>query len=182
MKQNLDDKRISSINQNQTTMCYSKRAKVVSDYKEQYSNSTLPEITLQLKRGEVLNAQIKQSKDAADIFRQIWDADSLEIFESVICIFLNRANKTIGWFKVSQGGLSGTVVDNRLILATALKGLAQGIILCHNHPSNNLNPSESDTRMTMKLKEACDLLDISLLDHIILTADSYFSYADSGLI
>lgn len=159
-----------------------KKAKTVSDYKEQYSDSTLPEITLQLKRGEVLNTQIKQSKDAADIFRQVWDKDSLEIYESVICIFLSRANKTIGWLKVSQGGLSGTVVDNRLILATALKGLAQGMILCHNHPSGNTEPSEADTKMTRKLKESCELLDIALLDHIILTTDSYYSYADHGMM
>jgi DNA repair protein RadC len=154
----------------------------VSEYAEQYSDSTLPEITLQLKKNEVLNATIRRSTDVVDVMRQIWDKDSLEIYESVIVVFLNRANKTIGWMKVSQGGLSGTVVDNRLILATALKGLAQGIILAHNHPSGNTQPSENDTKMTMKLKSACDLLDIALLDHLILTADGYYSYADNGMI
>jgi len=154
----------------------------VSDYKEQYSDSTLPEITLQLKKGEVLNATIRRSNDVADIMRQIWDKDSLEIYESVIVVFLNRANKTIGWMKVSQGGLSGTVVDNRLILATALKGLAQGIILAHNHPSGNTQPSEGDTKMTSKLKSACELLDIAFLDHLILTAEGYYSFTDNGMM
>jgi DNA repair protein RadC len=154
----------------------------VSEYAEQYSDSTLPEITLQLKKNEVLNAVIRTSKDVADVMRQIWDKDSLEIYESVIVVFLNRANKTIGWMKVSQGGLSGTIVDNRLILATALKGLAQGIILAHNHPSGNLQPSEGDTRMTKKLKEACELLDIAFLDHLILTAEGYYSFTDNGEI
>ena len=154
----------------------------VSEYAEQYSDSTLPEITLQLKKNEILNATIRRSTDIVDVMRQIWDKDSLEIYESVIVVFLNRANKTIGWMKVSQGGLSGTVVDNRLILATALKGLAQGIILAHNHPSGNTQPSENDTKMTRKLKEGCELLDIALLDHIIITADSYYSYADEGMM
>ena len=156
--------------------------KTVNEGMKQYADSTLPEITLQLKKNETISAVIRNSTDVADIMRQIWDKDSLEIFESVMVVFLNRANKTIGWMKVSQGGLSGTVVDNRLILATALKGLAQGIILCHNHPSNNLNPSENDTKMTMKLKSACELLDIALLDHIILSVDGYYSFADNGMI
>ena len=152
----------------------------VSEYAEQYSDSTLPEITLQLKKNETLNTIVRRSEDVVGIMRQIWDKDSLEIYESVIVVFLNRANKTIGWMKVSQGGLSGTVVDNRLILATALKGLAQGIIMAHKHPSGNTQPSDGDIRMTKKLKEACDLLDISFLDHVILTAESYYSFADNG--
>jgi len=156
--------------------------KTVNEGMKQYADSTLPEITLQLKKNETISAVIRNSTDVADIMRQIWDKDSLEIFESVMVVFLNRANKTIGWMKVSQGGLSGTVVDNRLILATALKGLAQGIILCHNHPSGNTQPSENDGKMTRKLKEACELLDIALLDHIILTADGYYSFADNGMI
>jgi len=145
--------------------------------------SILPQITLKLKKGEVMNCQIKTSKDAADLFRKIWDSDSLEIYESVICIFLNRQNNTIGWFKVSQGGLSGSVIDNKLILSTALNCLASGIILAHNHPSGNLTPSESDKVVTNKLKEGCKIFDISLLDHIILTnEDGYYSFADDGII
>jgi len=143
--------------------------------------SNLPEITLRLKKGETLNVKIKSSKDAAEIFRQIWDVDSLEIFESVICIFLNRANNTIGWFKVSQGGISGTVIDNRMILATALKCLASSIIIAHNHPSGNTQPSDADINITKKLKDACQIMEINLLDHLIITSDSHYSMNDEGM-
>ncbi|MHB8131104.1 MAG: JAB domain-containing protein [Mobilitalea sp.] len=144
--------------------------------------SNIPEITLKLKKGETLKRQIKSSKDAEEIFRQIWDIDSLPIYESFIVIFLNRSNGTIGWIKLSQGGISGTVTDVRLILSTALKCLASGMIVCHNHPSGNLNPSESDNKITLKIKEGGNLLDIQLLDHIILTEDEYYSFADNGII
>jgi DNA repair protein RadC len=144
--------------------------------------SKFPEITLKLKKGEILNCQIKQSKDCADLFRSIWDVDSLPINESVIIIFLNRNNNTIGWYKVSQGGLSGSVIDVRLILATALNCLASGIIIAHNHPSGNLNPSEADSKMTQKLKNSAEIMDIQVLDHIILTETEYYSFADNGLI
>ena len=144
--------------------------------------SNFPQITLKLKKGEVLNCKITTSKDAADLFRKVWDVDTLPICESMIVIFLNRQNNTIGWFKVSQGGLSGTVVDVRLILATALNCLASGILMCHNHPSGNINPSEADISMTKKVKQSAEIMDIQVLDHIILTEDSYFSLADSGLI
>lgn len=142
--------------------------------------ANLPEITLKLKRGEVLKSKIATSKDAVEIFRKIWDTDTLEIYESVIVIFLNRSNNTIGWYKVSQGGISGTVIDNRLILVTALNCLASGIIICHNHPSGNTTPSEADIKVTLKLKQACDLLEISVLDHIILTEESHYSMADNN--
>lgn len=144
--------------------------------------SNLPQITLKLKKGEELNCKIMTSKDAADLFRKVWDNDSLLIYESMIVIFLNRQNNTIGWFKMSQGGLVGTLVDNRLILATALNCLAQGIIICHNHPSGNLQPSEADTKITKRLEEAGKIMDIQLIDSLILTEESHFSYADSGLI
>jgi DNA repair protein RadC len=144
--------------------------------------SKFPELTLKLRKGEILNCQIKQSSDATELFRQIWDVDTLPICESMIAIFLNRVNNTIGWLKVSQGGLSGTVVDVRLILATALNCLASGIILAHNHPSGNVRPSEADIQMTKKVNEAAKLMDMQVLDHIILTEESYFSFADEGII
>jgi DNA repair protein RadC len=78
--------------------------------------------------------------------------------------------------------LTGTVIDNRLILVTALNCLASGIIICHNHPSGNLQPSEQDIHVTKKLKSACDLLEIKILDHVILTDESHFSMADNGII
>ena len=115
------------------------------------------------------------------MFLKLWDMDSLETYESTICLYLNKAYNTIGWLKVSQGGISGMIIDVRLVLATALKCLARGIILCHNHPSGNVNPSVKDKLTTTKLKQACDLLGMTLLNHIIICTDGYYSFAYEGL-
>ena len=95
---------------------------------------------------------------------------------------LNRANKVIGIFAVSSGGMCGTIADPRVIFAAALKSCAISIILAHNHPSGNLRPSQSDIDLTNKLRAAGKLLDIEVLDHIILAEDSYLSLADEGLL
>jgi len=96
---------------------------------------------------------------------------------------MNRSNSVLGIMPVSKGGLSGTVTDVRLIFQGAIKANASGIIVCHNHPSGNLNPSDSDTKITQKIKEAGNLMDIQLLDHLILIIDgSYYSFADNGLL
>jgi len=99
-------------------------------------------------------------------------------------LLLNRANKVLGITTISEGGLSGTVTDVRLIYQYAIKGNACGIIIAHNHPSGNSNPSESDLKITQKIKEAGNLLDIQLLDHIILTPEKeiFRSLADEGQI
>ena len=123
--------------------------------------------------------QIKRSQDIADIFVPLL-CDLMH--EEFHVLFLNRSNKIIKRMKVSQGGLSGTVIDVRIIFKEAINCLASAIIVCHNHPSGNLNPSESDTRITQKIKESGTLLDIQLLDHIIVGGDEYFSYADNGLL
>jgi DNA repair protein RadC len=97
-------------------------------------------------------------------------------------LMLNRANRVLGRYKVSQGGLSGTVIDTRIILKKALDNLASSIIICHNHPSGNKQPSDSDVKITEKLKKAAEMLEIKLLDHVIIADKSYFSFADEGLI
>jgi DNA repair protein RadC len=97
-------------------------------------------------------------------------------------LMLNRANRVLGRYKVSQGGLSGTVIDTRIILKKALDNLASSIIVCHNHPSGNKQPSDADVKITEKLKKAAEILEIKLLDHVIIADKSYFSFADEGLI
>ena len=97
-------------------------------------------------------------------------------------LMLNRANRVLGRYKVSQGGLSGTVIDTRIILKKALDNLASSIIVCHNHPSGNNQPSDADVKITGKLKKAAEMLEIKLLDHVIIADKSYFSFADEGLI
>jgi DNA repair protein RadC len=140
-----------------------------------------PELKVQLKRDQIKKVKIKSSNDSADFFRGIWD-DSIDIYESFFCIYLNNANNTIGWYKVSQGGITGTVADPRLIIKKALDVLATSIIMCHNHPSGQLIPSNADINITQKIKKAGEFLDIAVLDHIILTEDSYYSFADNDNI
>jgi len=88
----------------------------------------------------------------------------------------------LGITSISEGGLSGTVVDVRLILATALKAGASSMILCHNHPSGNLKPSEADYKITQKIKDAGETMDIQVLDHLIITGEAYFSFSDEGVM
>jgi DNA repair protein RadC len=123
--------------------------------------------------------QIRSSKDVADIFQPLL-SDLLH--EEFWILFLNRSNKVINRMKLSQGGISGTVTDIRIIMKNAVECLASGIIVCHNHPSGNLNPSDSDSKITQKIKEAGVLMDIQLLDHLIISEKDYYSFADNGLL
>ena len=125
---------------------------------------------------------IKCSRDAFDLFLQSWDLNTLEYVEEFKILLMNRSNAVLGILAVSKGGLSGTVTDVRLIFQAAIKANASGIIVAHNHPSGNLNPSESDTKITQKIKEAGNLIDIQLLDHLIITEEDYYSFADNGLL
>jgi len=130
-------------------------------------------------QSEFSKKQIRSSADAAEFIRQFYLED-IEIFESSFILLLNQANYTIGYAKISQGGITGTVVDPRLVAKYALESLAPIVILAHNHPSGNLSPSSADKSLTDKIKNGLKLLDINLVDHIILTKESYFSLADEG--
>jgi DNA repair protein RadC len=123
--------------------------------------------------------KISSSNEAANFIRRFY-FDDIEIFESFFILLLNQANKTIGYAKISQGGIAGTVVDVRIIAKYAVESLAVSVILAHNHPSGNLKPSEADLTITKKIKEGLKILDIKVLDHIILTADSYYSFENEG--
>ena len=127
---------------------------------------------------------VKCSGDAHKIFFDSWNQNTIEQKETFKMLLLNSANKVLGITTISEGGLSGTVTDVRLIYQYAIKGNACGIIIAHNHPSGNSNPSESDQKITQKIKEAGNLLDIQLLDHIILTPEKeiFRSLADEGQI
>ena len=125
--------------------------------------------------------KITNSKDSADFIRKFY-SDDLEIFESFFLLLLNRNNNTIGYAKISQGGITGTVVDVKIVAKYVVDSLASAVVLCHNHPSGNIKPSNADKDITDKIKKVLTLMDTTVLDHIILTADSYFSFADEGLI
>jgi DNA repair protein RadC len=125
--------------------------------------------------------QIKSSIDAYDIFIQEWNQDTLEHIEEFKVLLLNRSNRVLGTAPISIGGTTGTTTDIKIILQYALKTNAQGIIICHNHPSGNDQPSESDKKITRKIKEALELLDMQLMDHLIITPhEGYYSFADNG--
>ncbi|MFD2160792.1 JAB domain-containing protein [Paradesertivirga mongoliensis] len=108
--------------------------------------------------------------------------ETIEFIETFKVMLLNRANRVLGMMEITTGGISGTVADPKVIFAAALKSTASGIILSHNHPSGSLRPSQADINLTRKLKSAGELLDIAVLDHMILTSESYFSFADEGVI
>jgi len=146
---------------------------------------TIPEIELKLKKGTVEKIKICTSADCFQAMKLFYNEDTVYLCETFIVLFLNRNNLTIGWLKVSQGGISGTVVDIKLIMATALKMAACGMILSHNHPSGNCFPSEADKDLTRRIKAAAVLFDIVVLDHVIvgdLEDSQYLSMADEGLI
>jgi DNA repair protein RadC len=126
--------------------------------------------------------KISKSGDACEILKSSWNESTIELFEEFKVLFTNRANKVLGIMEVSTGGISGTVADPRLIFIAALKAGASGMIVSHNHPSGNLTPSQADIQLTRKLKEGGNLLDIQLLDHIIMTSESYYSFADEGVL
>jgi len=122
---------------------------------------------------------VKSSETVFNLFHPLMG--DLE-YEEFWLLMLNRANRVLGRYKVSQGGLSGTVIDTRIILKKALDNLASSIIVCHNHPSGNKQPSDADVKITEKLKKAAEMLEIKLLDHVIIADKSYFSFADEGLV
>ena len=145
----------------------------------------IPQIDITVKFKGAKNAElfcVKNAHDAAEVCRMVFDADKIEWLEEAVLICLNKANKVVGWYKVSSGGMTGTVVDPKVVYTVALNSMATSIIICHNHPSGGLKPSNADELLTQKIKDAGKLLDIRLLDHIILTKDSFFSFADDGLL
>ena len=127
--------------------------------------------------------KISSSSDAAHMLLESWDKDTIELQESFKIMLLNNSNKVKGIYEISSGGITGTLVDIRIVFAVVLKSLSTAIILCHNHPSGNLKPSEADKRLTSKIKKASELLDIKLLDHVIITpTGSYYSFADENIL
>ena len=127
--------------------------------------------------------KINGSADAFNVFHNQWNQDTIQLREEFKILLLNRSNRALGIVTISQGGTTGTVIDLKMILLSAVKSNAVSIIACHNHPSGNKKPSDADCRITNKIKDAAKLLDIALLDHLILAPGSgYFSFADEGLI
>ena len=139
------------------------------------------EVVTTYKRKKVVRMpNIKSSNDVSHFFRRLISPDVLEHHEEFWVAFLNRANEIIGYKLVSVGALTATIVDVRHILQSALGCNCSAMILMHNHPSGNLAPSSADDNLTERIKQASKLFDIDVVDHIILTHDYYYSYADEG--
>lgn len=142
----------------------------------------LAEIKLQYHKEVATKDRLKiqDSRQAAEILRALWNSETLELQEQFKILYLNNYNQIIGFYPHSQGAITGTIVDIRLILAGALQCGAVAMIIAHNHPSSNTKPSQSDKDLTEKINQATKVMDIRLLDHIILTKDDFYSFADEG--
>ena len=126
--------------------------------------------------------QITSSSTAYDILRQSWDDNRIELVEQFKILLLDRRHTCLGVSDIATGGITGCLVDPRIIFATALKTRASSLILAHNHPSGTLKPSEADLDLTRKLMQGGKLLEISVIDHLIVTPHRYCSLADDGLM
>lgn len=145
-----------------------KVAEVQLSYSNRIPSSKMPVVT--------------SSSEAYSVIMDSWQFESLELFERFRVLLMNTGNRVMGVYEASSGGISGTVVDIRLLMVTALKSTATGIIVFHNHPSGNLKPSSEDRKLTQKIHEAAGYLDIKLLDHLIVGREGYLSFRDEGLL
>jgi DNA repair protein RadC len=143
----------------------------------------VPEVKLRVTRGKkAISDTIKSSNDGAEIFKRFIGKNKIETQELFAVAYLNQANKVLGVYVHSIGSISSVSVDVRLILAGALQMGAVSLIMCHNHPSGNLRPSEADEKMTKQLMKAASTHNINILDHIIITKDSHYSFAENGML
>ncbi|MEG0695625.1 JAB domain-containing protein [Algoriella sp.] len=122
------------------------------------------------------------SSEVYQVLKANWDLDTIELQEEFKILLLNQGNQVLGIKSMFKGGINTCSIDVRLIMGMVLKANASALVITHNHPSGNLNASESDKRITSKIKECCELFDIRLLDHIIMAKNSYLSFADEGIL
>lgn len=141
----------------------------------------IPQFALKMIPSDFIKSKITDSKDGYNYIKQFY-SDDINIYESFFLLLLNKANNTIGYVKISQGGIVGTVVDIQLVAKYAAESLSKGVVLAHNHPSGRLIPSNEDKLITKRIVEALKLFDIQVLDHLILSEDSFYSFADEELL
>lgn len=144
--------------------------------------NTIKEIRVSYSSGNTNKIKIKNSKDSYELLLSCWSKKTIELQEEFKVLLLNRNHQVLGIYPLSKGGVSGTIVDAKLVFSVALKCNASSIIIAHNHPSGNLTPSEVDKKLTSKLKQAGSYLDIMVIDHIIISANGYFSFSDESLM
>ncbi len=142
----------------------------------------ISEVSISYSNVNKTKLKVSNSNESYRILLACWSKQTIEIQEEFKVLLLNRNNQVLGIYPMSRGGISSTVVDPKLVFSVALKCNASSIILAHNHPSGNLNPSESDKALTRKLKKCGEFLDISVLDHLIITKEGYYSFLDERLM
>lgn len=129
-----------------------------------------------------LRPKITKSADAFLVLKELWNLETIDFLETFKVMLLNRTNRVLGVIEISTGGTCGTVVDCKVVFAAAIKSNASQIILAHNHPSGALTPSQADINLTRKLKSGGELLDIAVIEHLIVSSEGYYSFADDGLL
>ncbi len=145
-----------------------------------FINMEIAEIKVSYQLPSNLRAKVKDCNSIYQLALKAWSNETIEMQEEVKVLMLNRANEVIGIYELSKGGISGTVIDIKLILSVALKCLASSVVVIHNHPSGNMTPSRQDISITEKIKVACNYFDITLLDHLIISRYNYYSFANEG--
>lgn len=140
-----------------------------------------PELSIKKTKTDFPKVKITSSETSSNFIRRFYH-DDIGIYESFFILLLNRANNTIGWAKIGQGGVTGVMVDVKIIAKYAIEALASAVIIAHNHPSGTLTPSQSDKETTKQVANTLNIFNCKLLDHIILTEDDYFSFSDEGII
>ena len=141
--------------------------------------SKISEFSLKYTKTDIQKTKVTTSESASNVIRKFY-FDDINIYESFFILLLNRANNTTGFAKISQGGTAGTVVDIKIIAKYAVDSLSSSVIICHNHPSGDKRPSDADLNITRRIKDALLLLDVKLFDHIIITENDFYSFADNG--
>lgn len=145
-----------------------------------FFNMKVAEIIISYVNKSPIKTKINSSNDAYNLIFEHWDSNTIELLEEVKIILLNNSNVVLGVHELSKGGITQCTIDLKIILSIALKCLATAIIIVHNHPSGALQPSDNDISITTKLRKACDLVEIKLLDHLIISNHGYISLADNG--
>lgn len=145
-------------------------------------NFSVGEVELSYKRKKFKTEKISTADDAFHVLRSTFSDGQIGFKEFFKILLLDNAHNVLGWSLIGEGGLTECPVDVRLIFQTALLSNATRIIVCHNHPSGSLKPSKQDDNLTSELKQAGKLLRIPVVDHIILSEDRFYSYADEGRI
>ena len=143
---------------------------------------TIAEIQISYKPLTTNISRVTGVEDVHQLIRQLWDLEKICLQEQFVAYFFNVSNKIIGHKIISTGSMKQCVVDVRLLVSLALHCLADHVIIAHNHPSGNLKPSAFDETITLRVKEALNLIDVRLLDHLIITENEYLSFACEGLL